>query len=169
MKYENAEVKLRAVKKVPRIQTPGIEISEVQEGHEFLTRFWVAEDLVEAGLAEYSEPALSQTEWTQVHFKERINPAGPPSKLPEDFYERAYQSFLHVKSDPEKVAYLNRIKAWYREILESRISRIVRVASSEAYSPTSLSQLSQPEYRLYNEINRVVSEWRDTMRKVGEA
>lgn len=168
MKYENAEVKLRALKKLPRIQTPGMDLAEVQEGHEFVTWFWVAQELVEAGLAEYSEPALSQTDWTKVHFKERIDPARPPSKLPEDFYERVYQSFIQAKSDPEKAAQLNRIKAWYREILESRISRIVRVASSEADSPTSLSQLSQPEYRLYNEISRVVSEWRFAQRKLGE-
>ena len=57
MKYENAEVKLRALKKLPRIQTPGIDLPEVQEGHEFVTWFWVAQGLVEAGLADYSEPA----------------------------------------------------------------------------------------------------------------
>jgi len=166
MKYENAEVKLRAVKKVPWIQTPGIEIPEVQEGYEFVTRFWVAEDLVEAGLAEYSEPALSQTEWTQVHFKERINPAGPPSKLPEDFYGRAYQSFTQTRSDPEKAALLNRMKAWYREILESRMGRITRLASSEAVSSTSA--LSKDEADLYENIHRVVTAWRDRMRGLGE-
>ena len=166
MKYENAEVKLRAVKKVPRIQTPGIEISEVQEGHEFVTPFWVAEELVEAGVAEYSEPALSQTEWTQVHFKERINPAGPPGRLPDDFYERAYQSFTQARGDPDKAALLLRMKAWYREILESRIGRITRLASSEAVSSTSA--LSKDEADLYINVHRVVTAWRDRMRALGE-
>ena len=166
MNYENAEVKLRAVKKVPRIQTPGIEISEVREGHEFVTPFWVAEELVEAGVAEYSEPALTQTEWTQVHFKERINPAGPPSRLPDDFYERAFQSFTQAKGDPEKAALLLRMKAWYREILESRIGRITRLASSEAVSSTSA--LSKDEADLYGNVHRIVTAWRDRMRALGE-
>ena len=165
MKYENAEVKLRALKKLPRIQTPGIEIPEVQEGHEFLTWFWVAQELVEAGLAEYSEPALSQTEWTQAHFRERINPAGPPSQLPEDFYERAYQSFTQAGRDREKAAQLNRVRAWYREILESRIGRIARLASSEAVSSTSA--LSKDEADLYEDVHRIVTAWRDRMRALG--
>jgi len=166
MKYENAEVKLRALKKLPRIQTPGIDLPEVQEGHEFVTWFWVAQELVEAGLAEYSEPAVTQTEWTQVHFKERVNPAGPPSQLPEDFYERAYQSFSQVRGDPEKAAQLNRMRARYREIIESRIGRIMRLASSEADSSASL--LSKDEADLYQNIHRIVIEWRDAMREVGE-
>ena len=165
MKYENADVKLRALKKIPHIQTPGIDLPEVQEGHEFMTWFWVAQELVEAGLAEYSEPAVSPTEWTQVHFKERINPAGPPSPLPEDFYERAYQSFSQVRGDPKKAAQLNRMRARYWEILESRIGRIMRMASSEADSP--ISSLSKPEHRLYSKIHRTVLDWRDSMRKVG--
>jgi hypothetical protein len=165
MKYENAEVKLRALKKIPRIQTPGLELPEVQDDHEFVTRFWVARELVEAGLAKYSEPALSQTEWTQVHFRERINPAGPPSQLPEDFYEHAYQSFIQAGKDPEKAAQLNRIKAWYREILESRIGRITRLASSEAVS--SISALSKDESALYEDVHRIVTAWRDRMRALG--
>ncbi len=166
MKYENAEVKLRAVKKLPRIQTPGIELPEVQEGHEFVTWFWVAHELVEAGLAEYSEEAVTQTEWTQIHFKERINPAGPPSPLPDDFYKRAYQSFSQVRGDPEKAAQLNRMRARYREIIESRIGRIIRMASSGAVSSTSA--LSKDEADLYENVNRIVTAWRDRMRALGE-
>jgi len=165
MKYENAEVKLRALKKLPRIQTPGIDLPEVQEGYEFVTWFWVAQELVEAGLAEYSEGAVSPTEWTQVHFKERINPAGPPSPLPEEFYERVYQSFSQVRGDPEKAAQLNRMRARYWEILESRIGRIMRMASSEAVSSTSA--LSKDEADLYENINRIVTAWRDRMRALG--
>jgi hypothetical protein len=166
MKYENAEVKLRALKKLPRIQTPGMDLTEVEEGHEFVTWFWVAQELVEAGLAEYSEEAVTQTEWTQVHFKERINPAGPPSPLPEDFYERAYQSFSQVRGDPEKAAQLNRMRARYREIIESRIGRVMRLASSGALS--SASALSKDETDLYENINRIVTAWRDRMRALGE-
>jgi len=167
MKYENAEVKLRALKKLPRIQTPGIDLPEVQEGHEFMTWFWVAQKLVEAGLAEYSEEAVTQTEWTQVHFKERINPAGPPNPLPEDFYERAYQSFSKVRSDPEKkAAQLNRMRARYREILESRIGRITRLASSESISP--IRGLTLQEIQLYDNINDITKKWREELRRIGE-
>ncbi|MBN2336515.1 hypothetical protein JXL21_13235 [Candidatus Bathyarchaeota archaeon] len=166
MKYDNAEVRLRAVKNIPRIQTPGITVPEVQEGHEFTTWFWVGRELVNAGLADYSEDPVSPTEWTQVHFKERINPAGPPSPLPEDFYARAYQSFVQARDDDEKRAQINRMRARYREIIESRIGRVMRLASSEAVSSTSA--LEKTEADLYRDVNRITSDWRDTMRSLGE-
>jgi hypothetical protein len=165
MKYENAEVKLRALKKLPRIQTLGIDLPEVREGHEFVTWFWVAQELVKAGLADYSEEPITQTEWTQVHFKERVNPAGPPSPLPKDFYERVYQSFTQIRIESEKTTQFNRMKAWYREILESRIGRIMRLASSEAVS--SASALSKDETDLYENIYRIITTWRDKMRAIG--
>jgi hypothetical protein len=166
MKYENAEVKLRALKKLPRIQTPGIELAEVQEGHEFVTWFWVAQELVEAGLAEYSEEAVTQTEWTQVHFKERLNPAGPPGPLPDNFYSRAYQSFNLAKLDKDKASDLSRMRARFRDVLESRIGRIARMASAEADSPTS--PLQKEEEQLYEKVHRLILAWREDIRGLGE-
>ena len=58
------------------------------------------------------------------------------------------------------------MKAWYREILESRIGRITRLASSEAVSSTSA--LSKDEADLYINVHRVVTAWRDRMRALGE-
>ena len=166
MKYDNAEVRLRAAKNIPRIQTPGITVAEVQEGNEFTTWFWVGRELINAGLADYAEDPVSQNEWTQVHFKERINPAGPPSPLPNDFYARAYQSFVQARDDDEKRTQINRMRARYREIIESRIGRVMRLASSEAVSSTSA--LEKTEADLYKDVNRITSDWRDTMRSLGE-
>ncbi len=58
------------------------------------------------------------------------------------------------------------MKAWYRDILESRIGRITRLASSEAVSSTSA--LSKDEADLYGNVHRVVTAWRDRMRALGE-
>jgi DNA replication initiation complex subunit (GINS family) len=58
------------------------------------------------------------------------------------------------------------MRARYREILESRIGRVMRLASSEADSSASL--LSKDEADLYQNTHRIVSEWRDAMREVGE-
>jgi hypothetical protein len=156
----------RAIKKIPAINTLGISFASVEEGHEFTTWFWAAKELVEAGLAEYGGDPLSQTEWTQVHFKERLNPAGPPGPLPEDFYAKAYQSFNLIKLDKDKASSLSRMRARFREILESRIGRIARMASAEADSPTSA--LQKEEEQLYDMVHRLIAAWRQDLRGLGE-
>jgi len=163
--YINSEITIRATKRTPKIKTPGININTVQAGSELSTFFWVAEELVNHGIAEYLELSITQTEWTQIHFKERINPAGPPGPLPERFYERAYQTFIQILQKEEPTV-IKRIKARYRDILESRIGRIVRVASSGAGPP--ISPLTKDEGRLYDEVHKTIQEWRRKMRSLGE-
>ncbi|MCW4050578.1 MAG: hypothetical protein NWE89_12680 [Candidatus Bathyarchaeota archaeon] len=165
-KYENSEVKCRALKKIPRLQTLGLNLPEVEEGNEFTAYFWVARELVNAGLAAYTEDAINPTEWTQIHFKERLNPAGPPSPLLDNFYERAYVSFIQAEDDAERVSNLNRMRARYRDVVESRIGRITRLASSEAVSPTR--PLQPEETKLYEALHRFISAWRGEMRELGE-
>jgi len=164
--YEIRQISLRAKKKIQAVSTPGMSLPGVEEGQEFSTWLWVARELVDLGLAEYSAEPLSQTEWTQVHFKERLNPAGPPGPLPDDFYARAYQSFKLIKLDKDKSSSLSRMRARFKEILESRIGRIARMASAEADSPTS--PLQGEEERLYDMVHRLISAWREDLRGLGE-
>jgi hypothetical protein len=166
LEYQNSEITIRAIKRIPNVETPGITIREVQEGVEFTVLFWVAKILVEHGLAEYIEPSVTQTEWTQVHYRERLNPAGPPTTLPDGFYERAYQTFIQSRISEDQDPTINRMKAWFRDILESRIGRITRTASSSASSPISL--LHKAEGHLYDEVHRVIQGWRKKMRSIGE-
>jgi hypothetical protein len=137
----------------------------VEENVEFNTFYWVARELTRNGLIDYIEATLDNNEWTQIHFKERINPAGPPGPLPDDYYSKAYQSFTSSE-DLNISTYLNRMRARYRDILESRINRITRLASAEA---DSLTRVLQPqEISLYDKVHKIVSKWRKDMREIGE-
>jgi hypothetical protein len=165
--YENRTVRLIANRKIPEISTPGITIKEIEAEKEFETMFWVARELVRNSLARYSEEALSQNDWTQVHFKERLNPAGPPSKLIDDFYPRVYQSFSQSRENEEiSERQLNRTKARFREVLESRISRIARIAASKA---TEAPRTLEPEeMKLYEEVHQIIGNFRERIREFGE-
>lgn len=165
LEYENAEVKCFALKNIPRLQTPGIEI-EIKEGREFTTYFWLARELVSSGLARYSEDALTGQEWTQIHFKERLNPAGPPSALPDDFYPRAYHSFTQTNDKDEPRNIIGRMRTRYREILESRINRISRLATVE--SSIQIKTLEDEESKLYEALHRLISDYRTSLRSIGE-
>ncbi len=163
--YENDLVRCKATRNIPEMETVGFKLEAVEANREFNTFYWVARELARNGLIEYVDEIIDNNEWTQVHFKERINPAGPPSPLPEEFYPRAYQSFTTLE-DSNSAVNLNRIRARYRDILESRINRIVRLAAAEAVSPTRV--LQPEEESLYDKVHRIVSEWRDSMREMGE-
>jgi hypothetical protein len=163
--YENNLVKCKAIRNIPRIEIIGYKLEPVEENTEFNTFYWIARELARNGLIEYMEETLDNNEWTQIHFKERINPAGPPGRLPDHFYLKAYQSFT-TGEDFNESTYLNRIRARYRDILESRINRIIRLASSEADSPTRV--LQPQEISLYEKVHRIVSKWRKDMREIGE-
>ena len=165
LRYENATVFIRALQNIPKITTPGLQLNETPRDSELETYYWLARILVAEGLAEYIEEPMPSNEWTQVHFKERINPASPPGPLPDDFYARAFQSFMNSSGDEEKESVMNRIRARFREILDSRIGRITRMAVSTADSPTS--PLQREEIILYEEVHRIVSDWREKMRSIG--
>ena len=163
--YENNLVRCKAVRNIPEIEIVGFKLEAFETNREFNTFYWVARELARNGLIEYVDEILDNNEWTQVHFKERINPAGPPSPLPDEFYPKAYQSFTSLE-DTNNAINLNRTRARYRDILESRINRITRLASAEA---VSLTRLLQPEETsLYERVHRIVSDWRDSMREIGE-
>ncbi|MBD3172159.1 hypothetical protein GF326_06775 [Candidatus Bathyarchaeota archaeon] len=157
-------MKCKALRNIPEIEIVGFKLDSVEADSEFTTFYWVARELARNGLIGYEDEILNNNEWTQIHFKERINPAGPPSPLPEEFYAKAYQSFTSGE-DMDTVINLNRIRARYRDILESRINRITRYAAAEANSPTRV--LQSEEISLYDNVHRIISEWRKKMRKIG--
>lgn len=164
--YENHVIRCRARKTIPGFKTTGQEFRETQPGQEFETYFWVAEILVDSGYADYSEDALSNNDWTQIHFKERLNPAAPPSPLIDDFYARAYMSLRQSEAAEEKQATINRLKARFRDIVESRISRITRLASTESLS--AIRALQPEESRLYDSLRGTIAKWRTKNAEIGE-
>ncbi len=165
LNYENDLVRCRAVRNIPELETVGYKLEAVETNREFNTYYWVARELARNGLIEYVDEVLDSNEWTQVHFKERINPAGPPTSLPDEFYPKAYISFK-IAEDLNTEVNLNRLRARYKDILESRINRITRLAVAEADSPTRL--LQPEEGTLYNQIHGIVASWRERMREIAE-
>jgi hypothetical protein len=163
--YENNFVRCRTLRNIPEIEIVGFKLQAVEANREFNTFYWVARELARNGLVEYVDEILDNNEWTQVHFKERINPAGPPNTLPDEFYPKAYQSFTTAE-DLNTEINLNRTRARFRDILESRINRITRMAASEAVSPIRVLQTE--EISLYERVHRIVSDWRESMREIGE-
>jgi DNA replication initiation complex subunit (GINS family) len=76
------------------------------------------------------------------------------------------QESKRAGGDPVRQAYLSRVRGWFRDVLESRISRVVRLASADASAPTRA--LQPEESLLYEELKSKISSWRREMRGLGE-
>ncbi len=101
LEHENNVVRCKALRNIPEVIIVGYKFDAVEENRDFNTYYWVARQLIQNGLAELVDETLTTNEWTQIHFKERINPAGPPGPIPDDFYEKAYQSFTSARDNNE--------------------------------------------------------------------
>lgn len=167
--FENLPVRLLTTRKIPRIETAGLVIEEVEAGRDLTVNLWIAWELIEAGLARLAEEGVSDEEWTQIHYRERFQPLGKPLPLPDKFYSKVYLSFKQAlkrsTGDFSRQEVLNRLKGWYRDILESRIGKVIRIASAEATAQTK--SLQPEEMALYAELRELVSSWRKKMRELG--
>ncbi len=167
--FENMPVRLVATRKIPNIQTAGLVIEEVEAGKELMTNLWIAWELIDAGLARLLEDGVNDEEWTQIHYRERFQPLGKPLPLPDKFYSKAYLSFKQASKrsavDPSRLEGFKRVKGWYRDIIESRIGKITRLASAEATAQTR--SLQPEEVALYAELRELISSWRKGMRELG--
>ena len=166
--FENMPVRLIATKKIQRMETSGIVVEETEPNRELTANLWIAWELVESGLARFADGGLAGEEWTQIHYRERLLPVGQPSPLPDGFYPRAYLTFNRMSreagSDATRTVNLNRIRGMFRDILESRISKIARLASAEAASPSR--EFQPEEAALYAALKEAVSSWRGELRRL---
>jgi hypothetical protein len=166
--FENVPVRLVASRNIPRMETAGILIEETEASKELIVSLWLAWELVEAGLARFADFGVSNDEWTQIHYRERFQPRGRLAPLPDRYYPRVYLTFKRLEreagGDSARLEGLNRLRGMYRDILESRINRIVRLASAEA--KVSSTALQPEEVPIYDELHGLVSSWRRKMRGV---
>jgi hypothetical protein len=122
------------------------------------------------GLARFISVGITSEEWTKIHFREKFNPLGPLTSLPSDFYKRAYISLTLSKRDFEnninKREIFNRQWARFRDILESRIGKVTRMASAE--TSQNPKRLETEEKILFESLNKMITKWRNDLRLIGE-
>ncbi|HUS79602.1 MAG TPA: hypothetical protein VM050_13185 [Patescibacteria group bacterium] len=166
--FENAPVRIVATRKIPEIETAGITVKETEAGRELMVNLWLAWELIEAGVARLYEEGITDEEWTQIHYRERFQPLGQPTPLPEDFYRKAYLTFKQAlkRSSSDRSTDVERLGGRFRDILESRIGKIMRLASAEASAQTK--GLQPEEEALYRELNSLIASWRKEIRELGE-
>ncbi len=171
--FENSVAKVIANRNSPEIKLAGLSLGPFEEGNEYEVYYWVAKELEKAGIAHHrEEESLDATKLYKIQWTERVQTAGQISKLQDSFYPKSRRCILELKKeaakDPEKIREYEKVKQLTQDIVNSRLKKIVSIASAPAQTEQVLRNLTDEERFLYEYLYNLISKWRIQILEYGE-
>jgi hypothetical protein len=168
--FENSLVKIIANRNCPEIKLAGLNIGPFEEGNEYEVQYWIAQELVKSGIARFREQEmLDASGLYKIQWKERVQTARQISKLPDKFYPKLRRCLEELKEKaakkPEKMREYEKVTQLTRDILNSRLKKIVSLASAPAQTGQILKNFTNEERFLYEQLYKLISEWRTRILK----
>jgi DNA replication factor GINS len=160
-------VKIVANRNCPEIKLAGLTVGPFDEGNEYEVYFWAAKELASVGMVHFREddvldaPKLFKTQW-----KEGVQIPGQISELPSDFYPKLRRFLQDLKEQAsqsqqsEKFQECDRVKHLARDIVNSRLKKIIALSSAPAQSDQVLKKLTNEEKLVYDQLVKIISEWK---------
>ncbi len=163
--FENSRVKVVANHSEAEIELAGLKVGPFEEGREYEVRFWIAHALERMGIVRFrEEDFLDVVKLHKIHWKERVQPANKVSALQEEFYPklRRYVAFLRKDSqnNPEKLKDYEKSVRISQDIVNSRVKKIVSLASSPLLTAQALQSLTPEERSLYHRLHGIIEKWK---------
>jgi hypothetical protein len=163
--FENSLVRIIANRNCPEIKLVGLDVGPFEEGNEYEVYFWVAQELAKSGIARFrGEEQLDATKLNKIQWTERIQAAGQISRLPEDFYPKLRRCLTELKEeipkDPEKMREYERVKHLTQDVINSRLKKIISIASAPAQTENTLRNLTDEEKFLYERLYKLINRWK---------
>ena len=163
--FENSPVKITASRNYPEIKLTGLTVGPFEEGNEYEVHYWVAVELVKSGMAHFrAEDLLDSGKLSKIQWTERVQTAGQISKLPDGFYPKLRRHLVELRegiaNNPERMREYERADHLTKDIVNSRMKKIVSIASSPAQAESSLRNLTVEERLLYEQLSQVINGWK---------
>lgn len=173
--YENSMVKIVANRNCPEVKLAGLTVGPFDEGNEYEVYFWVAKELANAGMVHFREDeGLDSTKLFKAQWKEGVQVPGQISELPEDFYPKLRRYIADLKleinkqSESEKYQEYNRAKQLARDIVNSRLKKIVALSAAPAQTDQVIKKLTNEEKYVYEQLVKIISEWKAKILENGD-
>ena len=171
--YENSLVKVVANRNCAEIKLAGLTVGPFDEGNEYEVYFWVAKELADMGMVHFREDdVLDTTKLFKVQWREGVQVPGQISELPNDFYPklRRYLAALkeEISKQPEKINEYQKTQHLAKDVVNSRLKKIVALSTAPAQSDQVLKKLSSEEKILYDQLVKIISEWKAKILENGE-
>jgi len=163
--FEHTPVKIIANRNCPEIKLAGLSVGPFEEGNEYEVQFWIAQELVKSGIARFREDErLDATKLYKIQWTERVQTVGQISKLPENFYPKLRRCLKELKAEasktPEKLREYEKSAHVAQDIVNSRLRKIVSLASAPPQTEQTLKNFTSEERFLYGQLNKLVYEWK---------
>jgi hypothetical protein len=163
--FEHSPVKIIANTNCPEIKLAGLNVGPFEEGNEYEVQFWIAQELEKAGIARFrEEERLDVAKLYKIQWTERVQTAGQISKLPENFYPKLRRYLMELKDDaskaPEKLRDYEKSGHLTQDIVNARLKKIISLASASPQTEQILKNFTTEERFLYEQLHRLISEWR---------
>ncbi len=163
--FENLLVRVTADRNYPKIKLTGLSAGPFEEGNEYEIFYWIARELAKVGIIHFTEDnLLNVTNLYKIQWKERVQIAGQISELEEDFYPKLRRYLVDIKAEitrrPEKAQEYQKTKHLAWDIVNSRLKKIIALASGPAQSGQLQRKLTGEERLLYQQLGGIISEWK---------
>src|SRR4030066_1962187 len=152
--YENSMVKIVANRNCPEIKLAGLTVGPFDKGNEYEVYFWVAKQLATAGMVHFREDdILDATKLFKVQWKEGVQIPGQISELSGDFYPKLRRFISDLKDQAqkqsEKYQEYDRARQLARDIVNSRLKKIVAISAGPTQSDQGLKKIKGEERIVY--------------------
>ena len=173
--FENSPARIVASRNAPEIKLAGLSVGPFEEGTDYEVCYWVASELAKSGIAHFhTEDVLDASKLSKIQWTERVQTAGQISKLPEGFYPKLRRYIAQLRegmaNNPEKMREYERADQLTRDIVNSRLKKVVSIASAPAQTESRLRDFTAEERLLYKRLFSVINHWKTKIleRREGE-
>lgn len=163
--FEHFPVKVIANRSCPEIKLAGVNVGPFDEGNEYEIQYWIAQRLVKFGIARFhEEETLDASKIFKSQWKERVQTVGQISKLEDNFYPKLRRYLAELKKEivkqPEKMREHEKVKQLAWDITNSRLKKIVSLASAPAQTENVLKNFTSEEKFLYTQLYTLINKWK---------
>ncbi len=160
-----SEAQIIATKDYPTVEMPEEPaLGPFEKGHEYRIARWVAEKLRNEGILEIKEPQpVTNTEISKILWREVRSSVA--TKLPDAFYPRLRNYLRLLRSQASKsgkpLAIKEEEQAFQnlRDLLNSRLQKILRLTQVTNPPITALEGLTLEERELYEQVHEIIDSW----------
>jgi hypothetical protein len=163
--FENLLVRIIADRNYPEIGLAGLSVGPFEEGNEYEVYYWIAQELAASGIAHFREDdGLDATKLYKIQWKERVQIAGQISELTEDFYPKLRRYLSSIKEElakhPEKAQEYEKAKHLAWDIVNSRLKKIIALASGPTQTGQLQKKLTCEERFIYEHLGTIINDWK---------